>query len=90
MDQGDDAIFTPRFWSLCLGIIFGTPFLVGSTLLIIAWVRAANYNGVGEGVHDILLWGFWLVVIGLVGLVPLAIWRGTARRNRTIAAIHTS
>ncbi|MDR6972260.1 hypothetical protein [Leifsonia shinshuensis] len=89
MDQSDDdRIFTPGFRSLCLSIVFGTPFLVGSTLLVIAWVRAANYTGVGEGVHDILLWGFWLAVIGLIGLLPVAALRGAGQRNRASHVIH--
>jgi hypothetical protein len=82
MNQTDDgAIFTPAFWSLCLSIVFGAPFLVGSALLLTAWVRAANYNGVGEGVYYLLIWGSWLAVIGVSGLVPVFIWRVAARRH---------
>ncbi|MFF1571345.1 hypothetical protein ACFVWR_01255 [Leifsonia sp. NPDC058292] len=83
MEQTDNgSIFTPAFLALCVGIVFGAPFLLGSTLLVIAWVRAANYDGVGEGVYYLLIWGFWLAVIGLAGLVPLAISRIAARRER--------
>jgi membrane protein implicated in regulation of membrane protease activity len=84
MGQTDDeAIFTPGFWTLLLGIVLGAMFLLGSTLLVMAWVRAANYDGVGEsGVHDLLIWGFWLAVISLAGLVPVSIWRVAAWRDR--------
>lgn len=42
-----------------------------------------TYDGVGEsGVHDLLIWGFWLAVISLAGLVPLLIWRVAAWRDR--------
>lgn len=83
----DGAIFTPRFVSLLLGIVFGTPFLVGSTLLVVAWVKAATYDGVGDtGVHDLLLWGFALTAIGLTALVPVALWHVAAWRSRATAA----
>lgn len=84
MDQSDDdAIFTPGFLTLCVGIVLGPMFLLGSTLLVIAWVRAATYDGVGDsGVHDLLIWGFWLAVISLAGLVPLLVWRVAAWRDR--------
>jgi hypothetical protein len=90
MDQTDDySVFTPSFLTLCLGIVLGPMFLLGSTLLVIAAVKAANYDGVGEsGVHDLLIWGFWLAVISLAGLVPVAIWRVAAWRSRAGRVIH--
>lgn len=91
MKQTDDGtVFTPGFWTLCLGIVLGAPLLLGSTLLVIAWAKAAGYDGVGEsGVHDLLIWGFWLAVISLAGLVPVAIWSVVAWRSRS-GTIHTA
>lgn len=79
----DGSIFTPGFWTLLLGMVLGATFLLASTLLVTAWVKAASYEGVGEsGVHDLLIWGFWLAVISLAGTVPAAVWRVTAWRSR--------
>ncbi|WP_431278778.1 hypothetical protein [Leifsonia poae] len=89
MKQTDDgSIFTPSFTTLCLAIVLGAPFLLGSTLLVMAWVQAATYDGVGDSsVHDLLIWGFWLAPISLAGLVPLVTWRVAAWRDRTSSAI---
>lgn len=88
MQQTDDgAIFTPGFRSVCLAIVFGTPFLAGATLLVIAWILAANDDGVGDGgVHDLLLWGTWLTGIGLAGLIPAALWRAARRTTARLSA----
>lgn len=85
MDETDDnSIYAPGFWVLCLGIVLSAIFLLGSTLLVIAWVRAANYDGVGEGVHDLLIWGTWVALAGFAGLIPFAAWRVHAKRRRPV------
>ena len=82
MEQTDDgAIFTPGFVTVCIGIVLGPMLLLGSTLLVIAWVKAATYDVVSDSsVHDLLMRGFWLLTIGLAGSFAVAIWRVDAWR----------
>jgi hypothetical protein len=88
---GDGVIFTRGFWTLCIGVVLGPLFVLGSTLLVMAWVKAATYDGVSaSNVHDLLVWGFWLAVISLSGSVAVAIWRVDDRRNRARRNIHAA
>ena len=79
-----NAAPAPNPWALSLGIVFGGGILLGGMLLIVAAVKASNYQGLGGsgGVYGLLTWGFPLASLSVAALSFLVATRAITRRIR--------